>query len=183
MVFSVPDATINGSLGSRNWQKYALNVRVLIGIHLKRRHLRRHKIKTKNNDDINMNNVLALNYIDDAFRSIGYKPSLIKKEYQFADLFSPGVSIRTVEMAVFGQEPLDYRSACFGVRIAEMNRTSADLARELKALGAPQIFILNDGPRMDGGDVFPYPQPGRADGALLWLLQQRCAGQTQERGE
>jgi len=92
-----------------------------------------------------MQNNQNLDYIDDAFIGIGYKHALIKKNYQYADLFSPEVSVRKVEMAIFGQEPLDYRSACFGVRIAETNRPSSDLARELKALGAPQIFILNNG--------------------------------------
>ncbi|MFA6411056.1 MAG: hypothetical protein WCW53_00060 [Syntrophales bacterium] len=90
---------------------------------------------------------IAFNNIDNAFRTIGYKHSLIKKDYQYADLFSPGLSVpvRSVERAIFGQEPLDYRSACFGVRVAESNRPSSDIVRELKALGAPQIFILNNG--------------------------------------
>ena len=48
-------------------------------------------------------------------------------------------------MAVFGQEPLDYRSACFGVQMAEHNRSSSALVNELKALGAPQVFIMNNG--------------------------------------
>ena len=34
------------------------------------------------------------------------------------------------------------------------------------------------GPEMAGRDVFAYPEPGRADGALLRILQQRLAGQT-----
>lgn len=86
-----------------------------------------------------------LNYIDDAFKSIGYKDALIKKDYRYADLFSSEVSVRIVDRAIFGQEPLDYRSACFGVQVAESGRSSIDLARELKALGAPQVFILNNG--------------------------------------
>ena len=81
----------------------------------------------------------------DAFKNIGYKNSLIKKDYKYADLFSVDVPIRTVGMAVFGQEPLDYRSACFGVQMAEHNRSSSALVNELKALGAPQIFIMNNG--------------------------------------
>ncbi|MCC6545311.1 MAG: hypothetical protein IT392_12575, partial [Nitrospirae bacterium] len=75
----------------------------------------------------------------DAFKNIGYKNSLIKKDYKYADLFSVDVPIRTVGMAVFGQEPLDYRSACFGVQMAGHNRSSSALVNELKALGAPQI--------------------------------------------
>ncbi len=91
-----------------------------------------------------MGDNLSFSRIDDAFVKIGYRHGLIKKSYQYADLFSPGVPIRTVGRAVFGQEPLDYRSACFGVQIAEPNRPSATLVNELKALGAPQIFVLNN---------------------------------------
>ncbi len=29
-----------------------------------------------------------------------------------------------------------------------------------------------------GRDVLPHPEPGRADGALLWILQQCLAGKT-----
>lgn len=92
-----------------------------------------------------MGDNLTFSKIDDAFVKIGYRRGLIKKGYQYADLFSLGVPIRTVGRAIFGQEPLDYRSACFGVQIAETNRSSATLVNELKALGAPQVFVLNDG--------------------------------------
>ncbi|MFZ1990992.1 MAG: N-6 DNA methylase, partial [Alphaproteobacteria bacterium] len=83
--------------------------------------------------------------IDAAFVKIGYRPGLIKKDYKYADLFSARVPIRTIERAIFGQEPLDYRSACFGIHIAEPNRPSKSIVHELKALGAPQIFIVNNG--------------------------------------
>lgn len=92
-----------------------------------------------------MGDNLTFSKIDDAFVKIGYRRGLIKKGYQYADLFSPGVPIRTVGRAIFGQEPLDYRSACFGVQIGEPNHPSAALVNQLKALGAPQIFILNNG--------------------------------------
>ncbi|MBI4685475.1 MAG: N-6 DNA methylase [Nitrospirae bacterium] len=91
-----------------------------------------------------MGDNLTFSRIDDAFVQIGYRRGLIKKGYQYADLFSPGVPVRTVGRAIFGQEPLDYRSACFGVQIAEPNRPSAALVNQLKALGAPQIFVLNN---------------------------------------
>jgi len=87
----------------------------------------------------------TFSHIDNAFIKIGYKHSLIRKGYQYADLFSSGVPIRTVGRAIFGQKPLDYRSACFGVQVAETGRPSFVLVNELKALGAPQIFILNNG--------------------------------------
>lgn len=86
-----------------------------------------------------------LHNVDDAFIKIGYRRSLIKKAYQYADIFSPGVPVRTVGRAIFGQDPFDYRSACIGVQMAEINRPTISLVRELKALGAPQIFILNNG--------------------------------------
>lgn len=92
-----------------------------------------------------MGDNLTFSKIDDAFVKIGYRRGLIKKGYQYADLFSPGVPIRTVGRAIFGQEPLDYRSACFGIQIGEPNHPSAALANQLKALGAPQVFILNNG--------------------------------------
>ena len=83
--------------------------------------------------------------IDAAFVKIGYKRSLIKKDYKYADLFSSGVPVRTVGRAIFGQEPLDYRSACFGIHVADPHRPSKSIVLELKALGAPQIFIVNNG--------------------------------------
>ena len=92
-----------------------------------------------------MGDNLTFSKIDDAFVKIGYRRGLIKKGYQYADLFSPGVPIRTVERAIFGQEPLDYRSACFGIQIGEPNHRSAALANQLIALGAPHVFILNYG--------------------------------------
>lgn len=83
--------------------------------------------------------------IDAAFVKIGYKRSLIKKDYKYADLFSPGVPVRTVGRAVFGQEPLDYRSACFGIHPGEPHRSTKSIVQELRALGAPQVFIINNG--------------------------------------
>lgn len=86
--------------------------------------------------------------IEDAFVDIGYKRHLIRRDYQYADLFStgsPGVPLRTVGRAVFGQEPLDYRSACFGIQLAEPGRPSELVVNELRAFGAPMIFIINNG--------------------------------------
>ena len=90
----------------------------------------------------------ALATIEDAFVDIGYKRHLIRRDYQYADLFStgsPGVPLRTVGRAIFGQEPLDYRSACFGIQLAEPGRPSEIVVNELRAFGAPLIFIVNNG--------------------------------------
>ncbi|RJQ22632.1 MAG: hypothetical protein C4560_02270 [Nitrospiraceae bacterium] len=86
--------------------------------------------------------------IEGAFIDIGYKRHLIRKDYQYADLFSnggSGVPLRTVGRAVFGQEPIDYRSACFGIQLAESGRPSDLVVKELRAFGAPMIFIINNG--------------------------------------
>jgi len=86
--------------------------------------------------------------IEDAFVEIGYKRHLIRKDYQYADLFSTGgsgVPLRSVGRAVFGQEPPDYRSACFGIQLAEPGRPSDSVVKELRAFGAPMIFIVNNG--------------------------------------
>lgn len=93
----------------------------------------------------NLRGNLDFSKIENAFVNIGYKRSMFKKDYQYADLFSSGVPVRTVARAIFGQEPMDYRSACFGIQVAEPNRPSYALINELKALGAPHIFILNNG--------------------------------------
>lgn len=90
----------------------------------------------------------VLSNIEDAFVEIGYKRHLIRKDYQYADLFSTGgsgVPLRSVGRAVFGQEPLDYRSACFGIQLAEPGKPSDSVVKELKAFGAPMIFIVNNG--------------------------------------
>lgn len=92
-----------------------------------------------------MTDKLLVQKIEDAFVEIGYKPSLIKRDYSYADLLSEGVPMRTVERAIFGLEPLDYRSACFGMQMATFNQSSTALANKLKALGAPQIFIILNG--------------------------------------
>lgn len=86
-----------------------------------------------------------INQIENAFIRIGYRQNLIQKDYKYVDLFSPDMPVRTVGCAIFGQEPFDYRSACFGIQIAELNRSTDIIVNELKAFGAPQIFIINNG--------------------------------------
>jgi hypothetical protein len=38
--------------------------------------------------------------------------------------------------------------------------------------------LLFPGAGMAGRDVLPHPEPGRANGEILWVLQQRLAGKT-----
>ena len=82
---------------------------------------------------------------EQAFKEIGYGRNMIQKDYKYVDLFSSDTPMRSVKCAVFGQEPFDYRSACFGIQLAESDRSTDIAVRELKALGAPHIFIINNG--------------------------------------
>lgn len=79
-----------------------------------------------------------------AFREIGYRPSWMRECFEFADLYALGSPIRTVDMAVFGQEPLDYRSSCFGVQFSESQETAEISLGRFRALGAPQLLFVRD---------------------------------------
>ena len=83
--------------------------------------------------------------IEDAFHSIGYKRNLIKRNYSYTDFISPETMLRTIDIAVFGREPMDYRSSCFGIEFLNDSFPSAFLVNELRALGAPQVFIVRNG--------------------------------------
>lgn len=82
--------------------------------------------------------------IEDAFCSIGYKRSLIRKDYAYTDFFAREASIRTIDIAIFGQEPTDFRSACFGVKFFDDSSTAELVVNELRAFGAPQLFIVRN---------------------------------------
>lgn len=82
--------------------------------------------------------------IENAFIEIGYRRNLIQKDYKYADLFSTGEPVRSIQRAVFGQEPFDYRSACFGVQLIDPKQSTLTLVNNLRALGAPQIFVINN---------------------------------------
>lgn len=85
-----------------------------------------------------------ISQIENAFIEIGYRRKLIQKDYKYADLFSTGEPVRSIQRAVFGQEPFDYRSACFGVQLVDPKHSTFTLVNNLRALGAPQIFIINN---------------------------------------
>lgn len=87
----------------------------------------------------------ALLPVKDAFARIGYGRNLIHTNHRYVGWFSPGTPEHTVSLGVFGQEPLDHRSACFGVQLAAPDRSSDVLAKELRSFGAPQIFIVRNG--------------------------------------
>lgn len=83
--------------------------------------------------------------IEDAFLSIGYERSLLKRNYAFTDFFAPKNPLRIIDLAVFAQDPTDYRSACFCVKFfPEPSRIEPPVS-ELRAFGAPHIFIVRNG--------------------------------------
>lgn len=77
-----------------------------------------------------------------SLRSIGYRPGLIQRDYSYVDLFSQGGVVRKVDLAAFGQEPFDYRSACIGVRLAEHQAVAATEVADIRALGAPHVLVV-----------------------------------------
>ena len=83
--------------------------------------------------------------IEGAFFSIGYKHALIRKDYAFTDFIAQKPALRSITLAVFGQEPMDYRSACFGVEFPQENMPSRDLVSLYRAFGAPQLFMVRNG--------------------------------------
>ena len=93
----------------------------------------------------NFNSERIIKEIEDAFFSIGYKHDLIRKDYAFTDFISPKPALRSITLAVFGQEPMDYRSACFGVEFVQDTLPSKDLVSQYRAFGAPQLFMVRNG--------------------------------------
>ena len=86
----------------------------------------------------------TINKIANSFLSIGYNRSLIKKNYSFSDFLSVDPALREISLAVFGQEPMDYRSACFGLEFSSDIPSEIAIER-LRAFGAPQIFLVQNG--------------------------------------
>ncbi len=86
-----------------------------------------------------------IQHIVDAFTEIGYTRNLIKRDCEFTDFLSTDPSVRRIHLGVFGQEPLDYRSACFGVHFSEKANDVESVAKSLRSFGASQFFIITNG--------------------------------------
>jgi type I restriction-modification system DNA methylase subunit len=85
------------------------------------------------------------NSISNSFISIGYKSECIKKEYYFTDFFAEEPLLRKIDMAIFGHEPFDYRSACLSISSLNDKNQIDEQAFQLRALGAPYNFIIRNG--------------------------------------
>ncbi|MCH7989103.1 MAG: SAM-dependent DNA methyltransferase, partial [Planctomycetes bacterium] len=70
-------------------------------------------------------------------RALGYANGLLQEDYKFGDWFARSVTERTIDAAAFGQTPVSYESACFGV----VKSPQEDAAiSHYRALGAPIVF-------------------------------------------
>jgi len=94
---------------------------------------------------ISPHNEAIIKPIEDAFHSVGYKCNLIKRNYSYSDFISPETMLRTIDIAVFGREPMDYRTACFGIEFFKDTISSEAIVNELRAFGAPQLFLIKNG--------------------------------------
>ncbi len=76
--------------------------------------------------------------------AIGYAEGLVQERYRFADYSGTGTAgtVRTIDLAAFGQEPPSTKTACIGAVLGE--RTADELV-PYRALGAPQILALANG--------------------------------------
>ena len=84
----------------------------------------------------------ALAAIERELLGLGYRPEAIRRDYDFADVLSPGGEERRVALAAFTQVPESYRSAAFGVIEEEGDETAVAGRR---ALGAPILFAIGTG--------------------------------------
>ena len=90
------------------------------------------------------NKVRALESIKQGLQDLGYVGDLIKENYEFADVLGPEFIVTHIPLAAFAQEPPSYRTASFGVAIAN-GRSGAEFIEDYRSLGAPQIFEIGDG--------------------------------------
>lgn len=76
---------------------------------------------------------------------LGYRGELLERGYPFPDYFQDGIPERKVPVAAFGQTPASYRTACFGVLLADRSGLRGkQLVESYRALGAPIHFEVSD---------------------------------------
>lgn len=83
----------------------------------------------------------ALQHIANASKRIGYRGEAIKHNYRFNDFAGEAACVREAAMAVFTQTPASYRSAAFGIALADADQ-AADIVSRHRALGAPLFFVI-----------------------------------------
>ena len=102
----------------------------------------------------------VLQQIKQEFRGLGYVGNLLQEDYAFADVLAPEYPVRQIRLAAFAQEPASYRTASFGVALAN-GRSGAESIQDHRALGAPQILEIGD------DQVFRWKVTGKGMPVLL----------------
>src|SRR5260370_2318628 len=77
----------------------------------------------------------------EGLRDIGYQDNLLQEKYSFADFFAQDEPLRHIALGAFGQEPPNYRTACFG--IATPPHVSPEPIMDYRSLGSPQIILFH----------------------------------------
>ena len=72
--------------------------------------------------------------------AIGYMENLLREQYAFADLTTPESALQHIDLAVFAEEPVSYRSACFGITVLHNGHQNL---RPFLSLGAPQLLTIH----------------------------------------
>ena len=103
---------------------------------------------------------LALKSIKQGFQELGYVDGLLQEDYAFADVLATGLPVIHIPLAAFAQEPPSYRTASFGVAVAN-GLSGAEAIKRHRSLGAPQILEIGD------DRVFRWRVNGRGEPDLL----------------
>jgi len=83
--------------------------------------------------------------------ALRYTGDLLEKSgYNFSDWFRPNAPLRRIGAAAFGQTPVSYDTACFGVALSG-GKSGASLVSDYRALGAPVIFEVGDNEAIEWG--------------------------------
>jgi hypothetical protein len=105
--------------------------------------------------------VIAIEQLENAARVIGYRAEALIRDYLFADVLEEATPTRVAAVVGFTSTPPSYRSAAFAA-VEGDGREPRDLAREVRALGAPLLFVV-EGDRVGVWQVRSTEPPSLLD--------------------
>ena len=103
----------------------------------------------------------AIQRLKREFHDLGYVEGLMREDYTFADVLDSNYTTKQIPLAVFAQEPPSYRSAAFGVALAN-GQSGPELIYGNRSLGAPQILEI-EGAYIHRWRVASTETPSRLD--------------------
>lgn len=109
--------------------------------------------------------MIGIDDLENAARAIGYRAEALIRDYPFADVLEEGNPTRVAAVVGFTSTPPSYRSAAFAAVSGE-GRQPNDLARELRALGAPLLFVI-EGDAVGVWQIRASGPPSRIDQAQV----------------